>query len=719
VRIRNKPGWKIKLSGSKRPAATQDDAIISVLHDKCRRCYRCIRVCPTHALKMDGNKVQVLPERCVYCGACYKLCPHDSITFRDEVDHILRLIESNDQVVACLSPDFPAVLDKGSPGQLVAALKTLGFSAVWETTFGSELVVRTYQNWLKKNKRGPGISTFCPALIYYIEKYAPQLIRDLVPITSPMVATGKVIKSFYGPETKVVFIGSCIARIRERTEPDNCESIDGVMTYDDLLGVLLARNIKRKSHTPVPFDGLRYPKAGLLSIAGGLSECIGLDMGLMNLDTAVRSRSDRAIRAIRQLKSGLINARFLDLLFCDGCIHGPIVDSAIPGPSRPEKVVMYIKSCLEDEKGIATEADFERFASLDLKRSFTPRRVDMAQPREEEIQKILTEMGLSYPNDNLDCGGCGYPTCRKKAIAVGKGLAEMEMCPHYLLTRCHGFYVRLEKAHGQLKHSHEQLQQAQAQLIQTEKLASLGQMAAGVAHELNNPLGTITMFAGMLRRDLPESDKRRQDLDLVIAEAERAAKIVRDLLSFSRKTEVKPGLSNINKLIEEVLSLLIKQSLFHNINLEKALTKDLPATFADPDLLKQVLLNMILNGAQAMEGKGALTIRSAVSDDRKLIAIEISDTGTGIAAEKLDHIFDPFYTTKEKGTGLGLAIVYGIVSRHQGTIDVESAVGKGTTFKIYLPVLDSWEKQSKDAEADQQPPRTGGEGGDQRQDLIG
>jgi two-component system NtrC family sensor kinase len=224
-------------------------------------------------------------------------------------------------------------------------------------------------------------------------------------------------------------------------------------------------------------------------------------------------------------------------------------------------------------------------------------------------------------------------------------------------------------------------------LIQTEKMASLGQLAAGVAHELNNPIGTIMMFSRILQKELSDHEGWKNDITLVVQEADRAAKIVKDLLSFAKETKIKPGLVNINDVIKEALSLLVKQSLFHNIDVRTKLDPALPPTFADPDLIKQVLFNIVLNGAQAMDEKGILTIESQKAEEGRKIEIRIQDTGKGIPEEHLPKLFDPFFTTKEKGTGLGLSLVYSIVTKHKGTVSVESRLGQGATFIITLPVL--------------------------------
>jgi len=628
-------------------------------------------------------------------------------------------LDAGEKIIACLDPTFPAVLDVGTLGQLVMALKKLGFQEVWESALGGDLISREYRKWLWGNSKTSYISSFCPSVVLYIEKFAPQLVDQLLPVVSPMVATGKAIKKLRGEETKVVFIGSCISRIYERRIPQFEGIVDCVLTYHDIRDILDEKGIDREAQEESEFNGPQPGLGRVLSVSGGMSKCIGFDQDLVNLDNVITAGPKSAMRAIQQLQDGAIRPKFLDVLFCQGCIDGPIVDKNISGPSRKQIVVDFFESQSEEiwegDKDIVS-----KLLPMDLGRSFSVQDISLPEPKEEEIQAVLAELGKTYPNRNLDCGACGFSTCREKAIAVVQGLAEKEMCMHYLLTQSRRLYSRLEKSHQELKISHDELEQAQRQLIQSEKLASLGQLAAGVAHELNNPLGTITLFGSMLKKDLAHNEKWKKDVNLIIQEAERAAKIVKDLLSFSRETQMKPGLVNINSIIEEAVSLLAKRSLFRNIQVKQELDASVPTTFADPDLLKQVFFNIILNGAQAMEGSGVLTIRSQPKNGGSGIEIQIEDTGKGIAEEHLSRLFDPFFTTKEKGTGLGLALVYGIVSKHKGTIDVKSKLGKGATFYIGLPVLDQSEwKKGELKLVEMKKVRRGGEDGQKGKNLIG
>jgi PAS domain S-box-containing protein len=232
------------------------------------------------------------------------------------------------------------------------------------------------------------------------------------------------------------------------------------------------------------------------------------------------------------------------------------------------------------------------------------------------------------------------------------------------------------------------LQETHLQLVSSEKMASLGKLAAGIAHEINNPLGGILIYSSLMMEDLPGEDPRRGDLVRIVQEAGRCKEIVKSLLEFARQTEPKMEPTDVNRAISDGLFFLVNQALFHNIHIVKNLDSFLPFVQGNAGQLKQVFMNIIVNAAEAMHGNGTLTITTFRAPDRKTVFVEFADTGEGIPAENLTRIFDPFFTTKEvgKGTGLGLATSYGIIEDHGGKISVKSQVEKGTTFTIELPV---------------------------------
>ncbi|MGZ3538203.1 MAG: PAS domain-containing sensor histidine kinase, partial [Thermodesulfobacteriota bacterium] len=234
----------------------------------------------------------------------------------------------------------------------------------------------------------------------------------------------------------------------------------------------------------------------------------------------------------------------------------------------------------------------------------------------------------------------------------------------------------------------KKLQDTHLQLVSSEKMASLGKLAAGIAHEINNPLGGILIYSSLMLEDLPEEDQRRGDLARIVQEAGRCKEIVKSLLEFARQTEPKMEPTDINRAINDGLFFLVNQALFHNIQIIKKFDPFLPFVKGNASQLKQVFMNIIVNAAEAMHGNGTLTITTSPAPDQETVFVEFTDTGEGIPEENFTRIFDPFFTTKEvgKGTGLGLATSYGIVEDHGGKIGVKSKVGEGTTFTIELPV---------------------------------
>ena len=226
------------------------------------------------------------------------------------------------------------------------------------------------------------------------------------------------------------------------------------------------------------------------------------------------------------------------------------------------------------------------------------------------------------------------------------------------------------------------------QIMKSERLATLGQLAAGVAHEINNPLGAILMYSHLALEETENEDPQRKNLEKVAAEATRCKNIVRGLLDFARQSEPNVEEADVNEILKRTLSVLQNQAQFQNITITTSLCSSLPKAMMDSGQIQQVFTNIILNAAEAIEGKGEVTIATRMAKSGQLIEIEFTDTGCGISRENLEKIFDPFFTTKEvgHGTGLGLAVSYGIIARHKGSIEVNSSPGKGTTFIVRLPL---------------------------------
>ncbi|MGD2124521.1 MAG: ATP-binding protein [Desulfobacteraceae bacterium] len=223
--------------------------------------------------------------------------------------------------------------------------------------------------------------------------------------------------------------------------------------------------------------------------------------------------------------------------------------------------------------------------------------------------------------------------------------------------------------------------------LQTEKLSSLGRMAAGIAHEINNPLTGILLFSSRMRKKVTEGGHIQEGLDVIIRETQRCKSIIQDLLEFSRDKDPEKVKANINDVIEKALSILENEFRLHHISVEKNFSSGMPSVLLDVNLMQQVFVNLLINAVEAIQDKGVVTVRSYLKPDRRSVGVEVADTGPGISSDNMGKVFDPFFSTKNNGTGLGLAVSYGIIQKHQGNIQVSSKLEEGTRFTIEIPIL--------------------------------
>jgi signal transduction histidine kinase/NAD-dependent dihydropyrimidine dehydrogenase PreA subunit len=655
--------------------------VVSTIKEKCRRCYTCVRKCPAKAIKVEDGQAKVVAERCIACGSCIKVCPQEAKAIRDSIAPVKDLFWNSPEIIACLAPSFPAAFPQAKPGQIITAVRNLGFTEVMEVAFGADLVAKAHARLAKRNPNKLFISSPCPALVLYIEKYFPSLVDHLAPIVSPMVAMGRVIKRSLRPGAKVVFIGPCIAKKEEIDDPEVAGDVDAVLTFVELdrmfqeAGLILEKLPENAADGPLPRLGRIFP------VPGGLLRSAAMKEDICQNRILVTEGKEACTQILEEILEGAVEAKFLDLLFCEGCINGPGFPNDLSAFARKELVASYVQSRLKAEGEGRHKADMRKYSRVSLQRNFRPDDRRLTTPSPDIIREILRRTNKIHPEDELNCGACGYASCQEKASAVYWGLAENEMCLPYLIDQ-------LEENLSQLAQSHAELRETQQQLIQSEKMASVGQLAAGVAHEINNPLGTILLYSHMILEKLEQKDDRREELDTIAKEAARCRDIVRGLLDFARQRKLQVENVNVNKILEEALSLEAAQPSFQKVKVLITLDPSLPPTGGDPVQLKEVFLNILSNAVEAMPEGGAVTVSSRFLDGAaRQIEVMIRDTGQGIPPENLDKIFMPFYTTKKigQGTGLGLAIAYGIVKMHRGAIEVKSKVGEGTAFWVKLP----------------------------------
>ncbi|MGA2503486.1 MAG: cache domain-containing protein [Anaerolineales bacterium] len=306
---------------------------------------------------------------------------------------------------------------------------------------------------------------------------------------------------------------------------------------------------------------------------------------------------------------------------------------------------------------------------------------------------VLVSMVLSYLLSRSISGPIKKLVLASKEVASGNLDTKVEITTTDELGKLAYTFNKMALA---LRERDDKLKEfTRSKIMESERLALIGQLAANVAHELNNPLQGIVTYSHLLLEELPHDDQARDSLEKIVIQADRSRDIIRGLLDFSRQRKPDKTLCDVNNVLKGCISLLEKQALFQNVQITSSLDEKLPLTIIDPSQIERVFINIIVNAADAMDGKGKLNLATGYDPVSHYIEVEFTDTGHGIAKENLEKIFDPFFTTKDTGhgVGLGLAISFGIIKEHNGTLLVESEVGKGTTFIVRLPVIN--EEESK------------------------
>ena len=653
--------------------------LVQTIKERCRVCYTCVRECPVKAIRIAEGQAEVLHERCIGCGNCVRVCSQHAKQVLDGKPEVRALLAGQAKVAAILAPSFPAEFADGSGTRVISAVRGLGFELVGEVGAGADLVARAYSQLMATPDRRHYIATTCPAIVAFVERYHPELIDSLVPIVSPMVAAARALRELHGADLRVVFIGPCIAKKGEAASGQLPGDVDGVLTFGELRDMLTEDGIDLEKQPPGQFDPPHAGPGALLAISRGLLQAADLREDLISGEVVAAEGRLAFAEAIKEFQDGDLDARLLEVLCCQGCIMGAGMTSTEPLFSRRTRVRQYVRERLAQANEAAAQALEELAARVDLSRTYASDDQRIPVPFEEEVSLILAKMGKSTPEDELNCGACGYDTCREHAVAIFKGLAESEMCLPYAIEQ-------LRRTVKELAVSHEQLASAQEALMQSEKLASMGQLAAGIAHEVNNPLGVVLMYAHLLKEACGQNPELQQDVVMIVDQADRCKKIVSGLLHFARQNKLVLQRTDLAQLVDRSLRVLHPPTQVDVVVEHEADTQ----AELDADQIVQVLTNLVSNAYAAMEKGGTLTV--CTGGDEQTVRMTVSDTGVGIAQENLSKIFEPFYTTKQmgKGTGLGLAVTYGIVKMHSGDIKVRSNADPtlgptGTTFTVALP----------------------------------
>ena len=397
---------------------------LTLKKSNCKNCYKCIRHCPVKAIRFSGNQAHIIGNECILCGQCFVVCPQNAKQIVDETEKVKVFLQSGDPVVVSLAPSFVANYEGVGINAMRDALQKLGFYEVEETAIGATIVKNEYERMLKEDERDIIITSCCHSINLLIQKYFPAELEYLADVVSPMQAHCMDIKKRF-PKAKTVFIGPCVAK---KDEAEHYEGIvDAVLTFEELTNWLKEENIELKTD----MDSNEESRARFFPTTGGILKTMAQDAPgytYMALDGI-----ENCVDALKDIESGKIHKCFIEMSACVGsCIGGPVMEKY--HRSAPIKDYITIANYAGNKDFDVVQPD-----NMELKKQFTYIEHRLQQPSETEIYNVLRQMGKFKPSDELNCGSCGYNTCREKAIAICQGKAEISMCLPFLKDKAESF----------------------------------------------------------------------------------------------------------------------------------------------------------------------------------------------------------------------------------------------------------------------------------------
>lgn len=404
-------------------------AIIGLKAANCKNCYKCVKVCPVKSIKVTNAQAQIIDRDCILCGTCLEQCPQNAKTLNSEVAIVKEFIKSGEKIILSVAPSYYASFDFDDAKKFAGAVKALGFYGVAETSMGAAYVTAEYHKLMLENKMKNIITTCCPSANRLIEMYYPSLIDQMAPVVSPMIAHAHLLKQTFGHGVRVVFVGPCIAKIDEASDMRHSNEIDAVLTFDDLAKWLEEENIVLNEAQPASFLNSSSKVLRMYPIAEGILASLRSMDNTSDWEMLSVSGSAECIDLCKAMERGELDHCFIEINMCKGsCVNGPVaIKDSVSRFSSSIKIKKYADEDSEEYPHLPEQ--------IPLGMQFVDRSSKEEIPDEETIRSILSKIGKESPQDELNCGSCGYQTCRDKAIAVYQGKAELTMCMPYMKER--------------------------------------------------------------------------------------------------------------------------------------------------------------------------------------------------------------------------------------------------------------------------------------------
>jgi len=465
---------------------TETKPVLYINDEKCRNSYSCVRVCPVNAIEVKPQKAHpnILSERCIGCGLCYISCTPGAIEFRDSKSDVMKLISSGRKVAALIEPSIASEFDDITDyRKFVAMIRALGFNYIHEVSFGVDLIASAYAKLFSKAEGKYLITANCPSIVKLIEKFHPELVPNLAPLVSPMIATAMVVKELYGPDVATVQIGPCLDAKDESLIYRSGKLVDGVLTFVELRQLFIEFKIQERLVKMSDFDPPHGNWGALYPLPAGIIQAGGIKRDMVSSHVITASGKEEILEAINDFDKYIDTIQHhFNLFFCNGCLLGPGMQQHKERFRRRALVRRYAEKRVSKLDKALWQTNMDKWSKLDFSRSFTPNDQRIPDPPEEAIAEVLKIIGKDNPNEEINCGACGYLSCRDFASTVAKGLAVPEMCHTYNLRNKQEYIETLRQTNRKFAETKKALKESE-ELARREK-----EIAQSASDMMNNML---------------------------------------------------------------------------------------------------------------------------------------------------------------------------------------------------------------------------------------
>jgi iron only hydrogenase large subunit-like protein len=522
---------------------SQTGPVLFINDKKCRNSYSCVRVCPVNAIEVKPQRKNpvIMPDRCIGCGLCFVSCTPHAIEFRDSTSEVKQMLASDKKTAALIAPSIASEFDDITDYQkFVGMIRTLGFDYVHENSFGVDLIAHAYADFFSNARGKYYITANCPAIVKLIEKFNPGLVPNLAPLVSPMAATAMVVREMYGDDISVVFIGPCIDAKDETALYRSGKLVDSVLTFIELRKLFEEFNIQERQVTKSEFDPPHGHWGALYPLPAGLIQAGGIKRDIVTSHVITAAGKDEVLDAINDFDKYIDTIQHhFNLFFCEGCLLGPGMEHHTERFRRRALVRRYAKKRVEIIDKDLWKKNMEKWSVLDFSRSFTPDDKRIPDPPEDVVREVLRIIGKESEGDEINCGACGYKSCREFALTVAKGLAVPEMCHTFNLRNKQEYIESLRQTNKKLADTKKALKESE-EMARKEK-----EIAQSASDMMNNMLEKLPTGVVIVDNNLKILHSNLSFINTVGEDARAISEVIPGLSGADLKTLLPHNIYNM------------------------------------------------------------------------------------------------------------------------------------------------------------------------------